>query len=109
MSPLPSISVHKGLECFTSKQNTVGSCQYKQRSLGHSVSSQHDQVSSLSVPNGLLHSPSDPGLQGHNLFLSRVSENLPHTPVDLLLSKSDLGPLKSSLSAQGSEGPSTSV
>ncbi|XP_038168257.2 mucin-17-like [Arvicola amphibius] len=104
VSPMPSISVQKALQCSSSEQKTVEPCHSNQGPHGHSISSQEAQGPSLSVPKGLCYLPSVPGLQGHSPSLSKAPENSTYTQGDLSISKSELGDLKSSLSAKGSKG-----
>ena len=104
VSTTPSISVQKDLQCSTSEQKTVEPCHSNKGPREHSISSQEAQGPSLSVPKGLCHLPSVPGLQGHSPSLSKAQENSTCTQGDLSIPKSDLGVLKSSLSAKGSKG-----
>lgn len=101
---MPSISVQNCLECSISKQKLWGLANLAKSTLDIS-----SQETSLSVLKGISHSPSDPGLQGHSPSLSRAPEISPQTHGALLVSKLDQGSLKSSPSAQDSEGASTSV
>nr|XP_048286097.1 mucin-12-like [Myodes glareolus]XP_048286098.1 mucin-12-like [Myodes glareolus]XP_048286099.1 mucin-12-like [Myodes glareolus]XP_048286100.1 mucin-12-like [Myodes glareolus]XP_048286101.1 mucin-12-like [Myodes glareolus]XP_048286102.1 mucin-12-like [Myodes glareolus] len=104
ISPSPSISIQKAQQCSTSEQKIVEPCHSNQGPREHYKSSQEIQGPSLSVPKGVCHLPSVPGLQGYSPSLSKSPENFTYTQGDLSISKADVEALKPSLSAKGFKG-----
>ncbi|XP_038956234.2 mucin-17-like [Rattus norvegicus] len=105
VSPTPSPSVQRALECSKNDQGIVESCQSSQGHAGHPILSQEAQGTSLSTQKACSSSP--PVLQGISSPLSRAPENVPHAQGDLSLCKLNFKNTKPLLYFEGSVGKST--